>query len=186
MAGSTSDNEEFLVALKAYEAMEKVENWDNSVPCSSDEEYLAALREYEVEQMEKYTPETTPLSEQTLKKQAESETKSESTLSSRFGPPVSEDILKKIQGAIPKSTKNSTKWAVNVGDEWVSNRKSQVALPCDNPPSLVNITNVQLSHWMCRLVMEVRNQKGEEYSSVIVWFVCRDSEVCSGRSNEEE
>ena len=72
---------------------------------------------------------------------------------------MSEDILKKIHGAIPKSTKNSTKWAVNVWNDWVANRKSQVALPCDIPPSLVNITNVQLSHWMCRMVMEVRNQK---------------------------
>ena len=142
-------------------------------PCSSDEEYLAALREYEVEQMEKYGGETTPLSEETVKGQAESENKSESTLSSRFGPLVSEeDILKKIHGAIPKSTKNSTKWAVNVWNEWVANRKSQVALPCDIPPSLVNITNVHLSHWMCRMVMEVRNQKGEEYSCVSLYGLC--------------
>ena len=65
--------------------------------------YLAALREYEVEQMEKYADETTPPSEETVKGQAESENKSEFTLSSRFSPLVSEeDILKKIHGAIPK------------------------------------------------------------------------------------
>ena len=86
MAGSSSDEEEFLVALEMYEAIEKVEDWEDSVPCSSDEEYLAALRDYEVEQMEKYADETTPLSEDTVKGQAESENKSEFTLSSRFSP----------------------------------------------------------------------------------------------------
>ena len=79
MAGSSSDKEEFLVALEMYEAIEKVEDWEDSVPCSSDEEYLAALRDYEVEQMEKYADETTPLSEDTVKGQAESENKSEFT-----------------------------------------------------------------------------------------------------------
>lgn len=61
-----------------------------------------------------------------------------SSSSSRFEPPVSnEELLKKIEDVVPKTTKRSTEWAATVWLDWLDNRQSTSS---DVPPSLDGIT----------------------------------------------
>jgi hypothetical protein len=47
----------------------------------------------------------------------------------RFGPAVTEEeLLKKIHNAVPKTTRRSTEWAVNLWEEWLMHRQSTVLL----------------------------------------------------------
>ena len=68
----------------------------------------------------------------------------------RFSAPVSEEeLLKKIKGAVPVSTKRSSNWAATVWSDWLQHRES------------IGINNEQLNYWLARFVVEAKNQKGE-------------------------
>ena len=91
---------------------------------------------------------------------------------SRFAEPVTEeDLLRKIGDAIPKSTRKSTKWAVSTWQEWSSYRKKKASEPVA-PPPLDGISDEDLSLWLPRFIMEVRNQKGELYNGGTLYGLC--------------
>ena len=164
---------DYLAALELFETKEfKREDREESlsVQSSSDEDFLAALDHYEQKLLA-----TGPVKEDEafLVNYGQEIKSSLPCVGTRFGPPVSEeDIISKMEGTIPKSTRNSTKWAVKVWDDWVENRKNQASSPYNIPPNLVNVTNAQLSHWMSRMIMEVRNQKGQPYSGTTLYGLC--------------
>ena len=88
----------------------------------------------------------------------------------RFAAPVSEkDILDKIDGAVPATTRRATTWAVKVWQDWVESRKNGLA---EVPPQLDGITNEQFGYWISRLVMEVRNQNGLPYNGSTLYGLC--------------
>ena len=90
--------------------------------------------------------------------------------SKRFGAPVSEkNILDKIDGAVPVTTRRTTTWAVKVWQDWVESRKIGRA---EVPPQLNGITNEQLGYWMSQLVMEARNQNGLPYNGSTLYGLC--------------
>ena len=71
----------------------------------------------------------------------------DSLVEQRFACPVTEDeILKKIDGAIPCSTKKTTLWSVKVWNSWHESRLKSVETTA--PPLLDNITNVELNYWL--------------------------------------
>ena len=77
--------------------------------------------------------------------------------------------LGKIDGAIPRSTRKTTMWAVNTWECWRDCRKEENA---DIPPSLDGIDNNDLNHWLARFVIEGRNQNGEHYTGSILYSLC--------------
>ena len=88
----------------------------------------------------------------------------------RFGDVLSEkEIFEKIESAVPRSTKKSTAWAVNVWCDWSDYRANKSE---DVPPSLEGIGNEQLSCWLPRLILEARNKKGEQYIGRSLYCLC--------------
>ena len=77
--------------------------------------------------------------------------------------------MKKIDGAIPKSTRKSTTWSVNTWEEWSDHRQS---IGSDSPPKLDALTNGELNYWLDRFVVEVRNKKGECYEGGTLYSLC--------------
>lgn len=95
----------------------------------------------------------------------------DSRVEQRFGCPVTEDeILKKIDGAIPRSTKKTTTWSVKVWNSWRESRLKSVETAA--PPLLDNITNAELNHWLSRFLLECRNQQGEYYTGTTLYSLC--------------
>ena len=89
---------------------------------------------------------------------------------SRFPSPVSEsDILAEIDGVIPKATRKSTTWSVNMWQEWSDHRQS---IGAGFPPKLDEITNEELNFWLARFVVEARNKKGEAYEIGSLHSLC--------------
>ena len=88
----------------------------------------------------------------------------------RFTKPVTEsDILEKIDKHIPRSTKNSTAWAVRLWDSWKGNR---VERGYEIPPDLDEIYNKDLNFWLARFIVEVRTKKGEKYHGSTLYALC--------------
>ena len=160
-----------MAALELFEENGFKREEPLSVQSSSNEEFLAALDHYQ----QKLLSTTGPVKEDEdfLVNYGQEVKTGLPCLSTRFGPPVSEeDIISKMEGTIPKSTRNFTKWAVKVWNDWVENRKNQASSPYNIPPNLVNVTNAQLSHWMSHMIMAVRNQKGQPYSGTTLYGLC--------------
>ena len=68
--------------------------------------------------------------------------------SERFGPLVTEkDILDKIEGTVPVTTRRATMWAVKIWQDWIESRKNH-GITAEVPPQLNGITNDQLNYWM--------------------------------------
>ena len=87
--------------------------------------------------------------------------------SNRFATPVTEaDLLKKIDGAVPRATRKSIEWAVSTWHDWSGSRTVEV------PPPLDDIDNESLSYWLPRFIVEVRNQKGEFYNGSTLYGLC--------------
>ncbi|XP_011405590.1 PREDICTED: uncharacterized protein LOC105313673 [Amphimedon queenslandica] len=88
----------------------------------------------------------------------------------RFASPVTEeDILKKIEGTIPMTTKKTTEWAKRLWEKWNSHRSVSSA---EIPPSLEGIDNTSLNHWLPRCVMESRKQDGNYYTGGTLYSFC--------------
>ena len=88
----------------------------------------------------------------------------------RFASPVTEeDILKKIEGTIPMTTKKTIEWAKRLWEEWKSHRSISSA---EIPPSLEGIDNTSLNHWLPRCVMESRKQDGNYYTGGTLYSLC--------------
>lgn len=92
----------------------------------------------------------------------------------RFAEPITEDmIIQKINGAIPKSTRRTTQWAVKVWDTWAAERNSRVSGSNENPVvPLETIDNEQLNIFLSRFVNEARNSNGEPYTGGTLYSLC--------------
>ena len=80
----------------------------------------------------------------------------------RFAAPVtSNDVQQAKEAAVPKSTRNDTKWCMKLWDLWSSQRPScstEAAIP-----TITALNNDQLQHWLCRFILEVRKENGQHY-----------------------
>ena len=80
----------------------------------------------------------------------------------RFAAPVtSNDVQQAEEAAVPKSTRNDTKWCMKLWDLWSSQRPScstEAAIP-----TITALNNDQLQHWLCRFILEVRKENGQHY-----------------------
>ena len=104
---------------------------------------------------------------QPLEPTPQSQTRSQT----RFSVPVSEEeLLQKVQAAVPRNTRNATSWAHAVWTDWIAGRQS--ASGADFPVPLQGISNEQLSYWMPRFVVEARNQKGKQYTPTSLYALC--------------
>ena len=100
----------------------------------------------------------------------------------RFSKPVTEaEIIEKIDGRIPRSTKNCTTWAVNT---W---RASRIENGADSLSDLEGITNSDLNHWLARFVLEVRGKKGDNYRGGTIYSLCAGIQrhIREGRSKSQ-
>ena len=79
-----------------------------------------------------------------------------------FAAPVtSNDVQQAKEAAVPKSTRNDTKWCMKLWDLWSSQRPScstEAAIP-----TITALNNDQLQHWLCRFILEVRKENGQHY-----------------------
>ncbi|XP_011408935.1 PREDICTED: zinc finger MYM-type protein 2-like [Amphimedon queenslandica] len=91
-------------------------------------------------------------------------------LCDRFVNVTEEEILAKIKGAVPRTTKRSTEWAVSVWRKWRDSKR--LASDSEYPPELDFITNEEVNRWLARFVFEVRTLKGEEYSGESLYGLC--------------
>ena len=134
------DDEMFLQALEIYEASQRSEQEEIPAQTTSDDGHSTQ----------------------------------ESTLScnlyDRFVNITEDEILAKIKGAVPRTTKRSTEWAVSVWREWRDSKR--LASDSEYPPELDFITNQEVNRWLARFVFEVRTQKGEEYSGESLYGLC--------------
>ena len=90
---------------------------------------------------------------------------------SRFAAPVTDrEVLEKVKGHVPLSTKLVTQWAVKIWNEWKYSR--QCATSTEIPPSLEQINNNELNHWLSKFIMEVRKQDGSCYNSGTLYSIC--------------
>ena len=132
------EDTDYLAALELFETKEfKREDREESlsVQSSNDEDFLAALDHYKQKLLA--TGPAVKEDEAFLANYGQEVKSGLPCVSTRFGPPVSEeDIISKMEGTIPKSTRNSTKWAVKVWDDWVENRKNQASSPYNILPNL--------------------------------------------------
>ena len=90
----------------------------------------------------------------------------------RFAQPVTEaELLKKIEGAVPRSTRKTTTWAVKTWQDWADNRKS-ISAEAPPPTDLATITNDELDRWLSCFVTETRNQDGDYYHGGTLYSLC--------------
>ena len=92
--------------------------------------------------------------------------------SERFAAPKTEEEVKTArENAIPKNTRSSTTWAVNVWKEWTVNLHQQLpSFQC--PPHIMLCSPPQLSYWLSRFVLEVRRQNGEHHPPQTLYSMC--------------
>ena len=85
----------------------------------------------------------------------------------KFGLPVGQEYLKSLRDrAIPQSTCNQTKWAVQRWRDWVTDRNRH-GLSCDEgiaPYDLENQEYEVIAYWMERFICEARKKdSGQDY-----------------------
>ena len=86
---------------------------------------------------------------------------SHSSLPARFARPVSNDkIIHSRLAGIPQTTKNDTKYCVNVWEEW---RKQRQQTWSTHIPELTDMTTTQLSACMTRFILKAREKYGTVY-----------------------
>ena len=100
---------------------------------------------------------------------------------SRFAEPVDAAKLSTIQRSrVPRNTAKSTNWGVCVWDSWGRNRNERITnsgLESSEIFSLVPALNehiqaIELCFWLCRFVVEVRQQDSSEYPSQSLRVLC--------------
>ncbi|XP_070543704.1 uncharacterized protein KIAA1958-like [Ptychodera flava] len=100
---------------------------------------------------------------------------------SRFAEPVGAEELAEIQRSrVPRNTTKSTNWGVNVWDSWGRNRNQCITnsgVKSSEMYTLVpalarDIEASELCFWLCRFVVEVRQQCGSQYPSQSLRVLC--------------
>ena len=93
---------------------------------------------------------------------------------SRFAAPVDQEELREIQKSrVPKNTQRATNWGVSVWDSWGRNRNTgavDTGVASSDLFTLVpalssDIEHNELCFWLCRFVVEVRQQDRSKYPS---------------------
>ena len=88
--------------------------------------------------------------------------------SSRFKEPVTtNEIEQREKDRIPKKTRQSTAWSVNVYRAWATHRNDQIDTLQDDYPSvpvdLKTSTAEEINYWMTRFILEVMRSDGKPY-----------------------
>ena len=88
----------------------------------------------------------------------------------RFAAPkMDEDILQARKDGRPKTTQKDTKYCVSIWDDWRTHRESLTAVQI---PSLLDMSNTELTHWLTRFVLEVRKKNGDLYPPNSLYHIC--------------
>lgn len=84
----------------------------------------------------------------------------------RFASPVTDEEINQLKESKKnKNTAKSTKWSFNIFESW---RQSRLG---DNIPELRVMDKPTMSYWLSRFVLEVRNQKGLEYTGKTLYNI---------------
>lgn len=84
----------------------------------------------------------------------------------RFGKQVTDTEIEEMKSSKRnKNTAKNTKWAFNIFETWRQHRQA------DNIPEIHIMEKPALSFWLIRFLMEVRNQKGEEYPPKSLYLI---------------
>ena len=93
-----------------------------------------------------------------------------SIASHQFPSPVTEeDLLAKIDRAVPRSTRKTTTWSIKTWKDWADHRRLTGSAA---PPELTSISNDELNHFLSRFVNEVRNKDGGYYHGGTLYSLC--------------
>ena len=82
------------------------------------------------------------------------------------------DVEQAIASSIPKNTKKSTDWAVNIWKEWSAHRRSVCSSYTDWPVHLFIAQPQELNHWLSKFVLEARKSNGEPYTPDTLYNIC--------------
>ena len=92
---------------------------------------------------------------------------SNETSEQRFGDPISDDKLKEKRcESIPKKTRENTKWALSVWNDWISYREQKVETLIELytlPEDLSVVPYHKLDIWLSKFVVECRRKDGKPY-----------------------
>ena len=87
----------------------------------------------------------------------------------RFATPKSEAEIQEARSkGVPKKTRQDTEYCVRVWQEWCEYRQ-QV---CGDQIELMTLQPSQLSHWLTRFMLEVREKDGSEYPPNTLHHLC--------------
>ena len=84
---------------------------------------------------------------------------------------MSESQLKRMNiERVPDNSGRSTKWAVKVWNSWANSGKEKVDILLEKyktTPELLNCPAKQLDFWLCRFIVEARNEDGKSYPPLL-------------------
>lgn len=91
----------------------------------------------------------------------------EQSVCNRFEQPLSEtDFKSEIAGRVPANTQRTTKWAVDIFNEWRMYRNSLEMTVLDTKwpiPDLKDGETSLLDYWLARFITEIKKQDGSPY-----------------------
>ena len=96
---------------------------------------------------------------------------------SRFGQPQNESDIKRIkESRVPKNTAKNTNWAVQIWQQWATER---LRVPIENDDDdftlevdITKMTAISINYWLQRFVVEARKSNGEHYSPDSLHQIC--------------
>ena len=93
--------------------------------------------------------------------------------SSRFAQlKTDNDVEQAMVSSVPKNTKKSTDWAVNIWRDWSTHRRSVSPSFTDWPVHLFIAQPQELNHWLSKFILEARKSNGEPYPPDTLYNIC--------------
>ena len=82
------------------------------------------------------------------------------------------DVDEAKASSVPKNTKKSTDWAVNIWKQWSAHRRRVCSLYSEWPVHLYIAQPQELNYWLSKFVLEARKNNGEPYPPDTLYNIC--------------
>ena len=82
----------------------------------------------------------------------------------RFKKRSDDEINKMIQNSKSKNTEKSTKWCMNIFNEWKEQREEEI-------PDILDMTDNELNCWLARFISEACKSDGTEYPAKTLYLI---------------